>query len=252
MYQDLLILLRDGVWQSVGAALAAVAILLGYLQYRSTKTDTELSFGSISIRRLISVAEEIAGHITINYKGQIVTSVYLVELGFKNSGNQPIRGQHFEFPVGISSTSSVQILSAEVTRTNPEELRITLTQVSDELRIEPVLLNSGDFFVLQILCAGHPPQFTARARIAGISKLAQLNSGQRVRPLPFFPFSHALNGAAINFYGTALIGLIALAFGNTAFGLFFIGAAGLGALFSVIHWYLGEKGRNSGRYIDAA
>ena len=252
MPPEALSFLRDPLWQFVGAVLALAAIGLAYAQYRSSAMKRELSFGLIAGRRLIAVADELTSRVKVHLDDRPVSNVYLLEFGLKNSGSQPLRAEDFESPITIKFKNDATLLTAQVTRRSPADHPSTTRIDGNALAVSPALMNPGDYLVLQVLLSHPRPEFDVTARVYGISALSPINTGWRVSPLPFFPFSHPLNG----------VPLLLMTFAIMAVGFYVTGdsnsaalvAAAVAALFAISlgQWFLGQRGRNAGRYIDEA
>jgi hypothetical protein len=253
MIDQILTILRDPVWQFIGAILAFLAIIVSAIIYYFQRQKRELAFGLLRSRRVVAISDEVSSRVSVHLDGHPVSNVHLLEFGLKNSGQQAISTKDFEqdmvllFPMGCS------ILSVDIVRKNPHDLATVTGFKENSVFVQPHLLNAGDFAVIQVLASMQAPSFTTSVRITGISHLVPINTGFRVQPLQFFPFSHPLNGAPMYLYG-ALTGLLivwrqtgdtSVIYGGLSLIVFLI-------LFSISHWYLGERGKGAGRYINEA
>lgn len=250
MTQDALAILRDPLWQFVGVALALAAIAISYGQYRVGLAKRELAFGLLARRRLIAVADELTSRVTVQLDGQSVSNVYLLEFGLKNSGNQPIEATSFERPVTIQFDEGTVVLSTQVVRRYPSDHPSIAITTDRNVFISPALLNAGDFLVFQILLSHPKPNFTVTARIVGISALAPINSGWRISPMPFFPYSHPLNGAPIFLMTLGAFAAYQYISGELRTALLTLVMIGVLLVISLAKWFLGQRSRNAGRYID--
>lgn len=171
--------LRDGAWQAAGAILAvAVAFLIYFLQ----KQRKELSFGVLSSRNLLTVAEEVAQRVQVTFDGAPIANLHVVVAGLKNSGDKPILTSDFERSLFIQVAGKGTVLSVEPIKQNPSNLNASAAISGDQIELLPLLLNPGDHLVLKILYAGSTPKVTCAARIIGISEVAPLNRGIRFGP----------------------------------------------------------------------
>ena len=245
-------LIRDPLWQFVGVVLALAAIATSYLQYRASAARKELAFGVLASRRLIAIADNMAPRVSILLDGQPVSNVYLVEFGLKNSGNQPILRDDFDEPVRLTSATATTTLSVQVIRTHPLTLAAEITQYNDTVQLAPLLLNPGDFIVVQALTSGSRPHYSITARIAGVPSFVKINTGWRIHPLPFFPFSHPLTGASLTVFLLIIFAGCEYIIGNRTEALFSIAFSVILAILSLGHWYIGKRNLHQGRYIDEA
>jgi len=243
-------LIRDPLWQFVGVLLALAGFAASYLQYRAGRARRELAFGVLVSRKLVAIADEVTSRVSIQLDGHPVSNVYMFEFGIKNSGNQPILRDNFDEAFQIHFEPETSILSAQVTRVHPSTLAVSMSRKAHSIVIEPLLLNPGDHLVIQSLTSGKRPNCSAKARIASISSLAPINTGWRVTPQPFFPFSHPMNGASMIVWSTLGMAAGAYALDNRSAAFAFVGIATVLFFLSLSLWFMGKRGLNGGRYID--
>ena len=167
---------RDPAWQLLFTLLASiVAIWIYNLQ----KGRRELAFGIISIRSLLSISEELSGQIKVTLDEKPVQDLRLIVVGLKNSGADTIRPSDFERPVIISFGESVEILSWQVAKEQPSNLRANVMLKNNQLEVMPCLLNRGDYITLQALASTANPKVSADIRIVGIDCPVVLNMSPR-------------------------------------------------------------------------
>ena len=73
-------LLRDPVWQFIGATIAIVAIIVSLAVYFAQRRKKRLTYEILSRTPLLSMVEESAGKLQILFEGEIVRDVFLVVL----------------------------------------------------------------------------------------------------------------------------------------------------------------------------
>jgi hypothetical protein len=141
-------------WVSVIIAVLAiiVSIVIFFLQ-RSTKS---LDYEVVADRAILAPTPQFGGKgLEVSLNGVPLRDPHLVVLRFVNFGDIPIRRDDFEIPLRISFPSGTTILSAQLSRTNPPNLQVKLTGgKGSSLLIEPLLLNDGDYFEIQMLVDG--------------------------------------------------------------------------------------------------
>lgn len=164
-------LFRDDVWSFVGAIFALVVPFLIYLYQRERR---ELAFGIFYETRLLSLSSELATRVQILFDGVRVENVSLVVLALKNSGNRPILATDFQDPVDVSFSDGATPLSMEISRQVPQNLDAQVEISDDGLRINPLLLNPGDYLIVKVLAAGETVEVTAKTRVIGISALVKV------------------------------------------------------------------------------
>lgn len=176
---DMLSVLRDPLWQFVGAVIAVMALLVG-IWTNSRQSRKSLSY-SLLVPSLVSVDQRIRGQVEILLDGKPIGAPSLLLLRITNTGNLPIRAGDFDKP--LVATVNGNIISVSVVDTYPQELREYLDwqQHSSQIEFEKVLLNRGDWFEVQILAtelASRKP-LVLQGRIAGIESIARRDYRER-------------------------------------------------------------------------
>ena len=178
--------LRDGAWQAIGTILAVfVAIFIYYLQSQRK----ELAFGILSSQELLTVSQEIAQRVQITFDSIAIKQLHLVNIGIKNSGDKPILKEDFSRNFEIDINGKGKVLLAETIKQFPTYLEVNIIATDSKIEINPLLLNSGEYLVIKVLYAGTAPKVTCSPRIAGISKIADLNKGVRLGPKEILGFT---------------------------------------------------------------
>ena len=144
-------LLRDGVWQFVGVVFALVTIAVTLLMYYYQRERRELAFGVLYETQLLSVSTTLANRAQISFDGQVVPNIRLVVLALKNSGNRPVLASDFQSPFAVRFGDAARPLSVEVSKQFPADLGATVQLQGEQLLVQPLLLNPGDYFVLEVI-----------------------------------------------------------------------------------------------------
>ena len=137
---------RDPAWQSVGV-LVAIGSLFFFLFFRKRK---KISY-QIQATNLLTVKEEVKPKLKIIYENLPVEELNLVKLKISNSGNKPIVSDDFETPLVVSFPSKTQLFKVNVTGTNPENLKPSISIEGSSIVIRPLLLNPKDWITINIL-----------------------------------------------------------------------------------------------------
>lgn len=175
-------LLRDGLWQSVGALLALLAILASFWIYKLQQQRKELAFGVVSTRRLLTVADEVSTRVTVQLDGREVRDLHLLVFGLKNSGTVAVRPEDFERPLCIVFASG-EILSASVSSERPHGLGASLTVSPSTVELTPLLMNANDQVLVQVLLSAPTPNYSASARVVDVPELVPVELRPRLPPL---------------------------------------------------------------------
>jgi hypothetical protein len=163
---------RDPLNQfAVTTALAVIAVLVAIVLHRLSRPTRSLSH-VVARTRLLSVDDRTRDKVEIRYGGQLVPTVDLISVKIVNDGRQPIAARDVATPLLVELPAETQVLSAEVGTQKPRDLRPVLAVSGHSISVEPLLLNPGDQFEINILAAAAlrgPVRVTGR--IEGVSHI---------------------------------------------------------------------------------
>lgn len=165
-------ILRDSLWQFVGAFLAFVAISISIIFYLAQRQKKKLNYETFKLP-LLSFEEEFEGKLKIFYEDHLVNNVISVLVSFYNTGNQSITSNDFEKKISLVFDEKTKILSCSVHRAKPNNLDIKLELDQHKLSIAPLLLNPKDSFAIRAIITGEEKKFHLDYRIIGISKIVE-------------------------------------------------------------------------------
>jgi len=166
-------ILRDQVWEFVGGVfLGLVAIVVSIFLWWTQRRRKALSYEIISRTSLLSIEDEIKGKLEIFFDGKPVQDVHLIVFKIVNSGNVPIVSTDYERPVSLTFGENPQILSAEVSETNPDNLRASVDIEATRVVLGRVLLNSGDSITLKFLVS-QLGEVSVDGRIVGVKEMRE-------------------------------------------------------------------------------
>ena len=240
-------LLRDPVWQFIGALLAILGIAAAFWIYWLQRQTRELAFGIVSSRRLLSVADELSSRVTVQLDGQTVKNLHLLVYGIKNSGHRSIAANDFERPLSISFADG-RIVSAEVASQVPPNLGARLDASESRVVLQPLLLNAGDQILLQILLSAPSSAASIDTRIVDVPALAPINVQPRLPPFhqsgmpPLIVISLAIS--AVSYF------VVSEEKSRFVYVLGFAGFAVFSALFSFSTRFRENFGVSARRYIS--
>ena len=165
--------------QSRLALLGTIASLLGLLAAASVFWLSRLEARKALTVQVYSnytwFPKALGSDFSLSYRGVPVENVASGLIAFKNTGRQPIARSDYDGPIRIALRGVSALVSARPAGCAPADLLPTVSAEGGELRIEPLLLNPGDFCYLEFtaLCSASATVDVAlsRARIAGIPRV---------------------------------------------------------------------------------
>lgn len=175
-------LFRDPIWQFLGFLLAILSLGFTFWIYWHQRQIKELAFGNISSRRLLSISDEVSSRVKVELDGIPVNNLHLLVYALKNSGHKAILPSDFQKPFTISFNKG-KIVSAEITAQLPLNLDAKIEITETEVELRPLLLNTGDQLLLQVLLSASEPDINVDARILDISKLMPINTNPKAPPI---------------------------------------------------------------------
>ena len=165
-------LLRDPVWQFVGAALGLLALIVSVVSVMVYRNRKRLSYEVVTHTRLLTVDEEIEGRVKVTYDGHQVSGVRMVIVHLHNSGNVPIEKEDYDRPLGFWVKGGPKVLTAEVVKTKPPDIRARVETMENTVYLDNILLNPGDALSLKLLYTGDGPLIPV-GRIKGVSEIKE-------------------------------------------------------------------------------
>ncbi|XAI95636.1 hypothetical protein [Microcystis phage Mae-JY22] len=168
-------LTRAGGLQTLLAAIGiGVAIYYGWKQ----TLDRSLEVAIVSQTELLPSSSPGLKAAQLSIDGASVHEPYLTVIMVSNNGDEAIRAAEFETPLVLKLNGPARLVRADVSTTEPDNVRINVTRQDDQAVIAPTLLNPGDTIRLSLLTGGGVPKFSPDARIAGISRVQILGIGE--------------------------------------------------------------------------
>src|ERR1700675_427983 len=175
MAQDLATILRDPMVRTI---LAAVAICITLTLFLVARRRKRLSY-SLSDTRVLGVHEAVnPSRVQILFDGAPVTDVRLVTITINNSGNESIRVDDFERALRISWAEPARILTAEVVEVSPESLQPTTRTGVNDIVLNPLLLNPGDWLRIKTLI-NQVGKLSVDARVVGGKRITQTAASRK-------------------------------------------------------------------------
>jgi hypothetical protein len=175
-------LLRDGVWQFVGALISLLALVVAIVTIVVQARKKSFSYTIIADNELLHRNDLLSEHVKVKYDDVNVVRLRLLAIRFRNDGNVPISSRDFEEPLTIGLERGSKILSVTCSEQRPEALRIDASADGNVATLKPVLLNRGDQFALQLIVGDSVKIPKVGGRILGVPELKNrpLNSSSTV------------------------------------------------------------------------
>lgn len=199
--QIMLEILRDPLWQAVGALLAIAALVGSIVIFQLQRHRRGVAFAVLSRSQLLTVREELEGKLQVLYEGEPVRSLSLLMVRVWNSGNQPILVSDFERPIAFSTGMGSCILSAAVTDVNPRGFILEVAVEGAVVTLSPALLNPGDAISLKLLVRDMNGGLIPSCRIVGVKSIRS-DDGR-----PWTIKAAALLGLFLTLIGAAAFGI---------------------------------------------
>jgi len=114
--------------------------------------------------------------IKIEFKGQLVNNLSLLQVKLENLGNQPVRRDDYDQPISFIFPKEATVIESTILESLPENIKIPLNIQKNVVTLEPTLLNPADKIILRFLFVNAPSvgqslPFVIDARIANINKI---------------------------------------------------------------------------------
>jgi len=178
-------ILRDPVWQFVGAitgVIVGVMAILGtyhiFFLQREVKTLQVVVLTSTS---LVEIEQSVAEEVKILYRDQPITDLSLFQVKVENSGNQTILEEDYARPIRFVFPSEAEIVEAMVLESSPRNIGMTVRKEQNTATLSSVLLNEEDRIIVRVLVSNMPADSDAQpfyvdARIAGVKETPIVNA----------------------------------------------------------------------------
>ncbi|MBI3479087.1 MAG: hypothetical protein HY016_01835 [Nitrosomonadales bacterium] len=156
-------------WKFLITLLAAVAgtVVVVWI-WRAELTTRSLHFRLAAQTALQPEEKTTVKGLKISIDGVELESPYLSVFELINDGAKPIATADFESPIELRVAPDASVARARVTATRPKDLEAELVTEKQSVKLKPLLLNPEDTVTIAIITSGKPPQFSSRARIAGV------------------------------------------------------------------------------------
>lgn len=186
---------RDQFWPFLGVIVGIVAMIITIILGRRKK---ELSC-ELNTTELVKVDARVTDKLQVSFDGKKVSQLHLVLLRFFNSGYSDIDDKDFRGNIDIAFGENAQILKAEVSEKEPENIKIVLKNSENKAELEPTLLNRKYTFTLMFLISNFK-KVSVNCQIKGIWAIKMISPND----LPTFWFPVTVAGLIILLIGMVL------------------------------------------------
>jgi hypothetical protein len=167
-------LLRDPLWQFVGALLTLVTIFVAIYLFIKDRTKKSIIYQVKLFLPVLSIDEKEKGDFHVLFKDQEIHDLFLISICVVNSGNMPITTQDYEKPVTFIFGETSRVYSAEVISTQPKDLIVELSIKDNSVTLAPLLLNSGDMIEIKSLVTSPDmDKFKSEGRVIGVKEIVE-------------------------------------------------------------------------------
>lgn len=175
----MLALLKDPIWQFVGAVLALIAIAVTVWVYFAQRTKKRLLVERVARMPLIAIGPNKIPGLAITVNNQPIAEATVVLIRVTNIGNAPLIAADFEAPVTLTFGPRALVIHAEVSESNPVGLSIAVKHVDNVVEFQRQLLNPGDSFSCRVLVQDSLGKYATTGRVVGV-KVIETSARPRI------------------------------------------------------------------------
>ena len=172
--QELLQLLRDPIWQSIGALFGAVALGLtvGLYVWDRRRERKKVSLEVMANVPLFRVSPRAGKKLRVLYGDREISNLSLIQYRIQNTGRLPIPPADIVKPIRICLSPKASIVETGIVSLQPPDLNVQVSQIDDStVELTKSLLNPGDSVVGKIVAADNDGSIRTEARIVGVSSI---------------------------------------------------------------------------------
>ncbi len=166
-------ILRDPVWQFVGAALTLVGIFIAVILSYAQRKRKELSFDILASAPMLDVAARVQDRVRITYLGRPVSKIHFVSVILINTGNVPIIASDFEESVKFNFGIDAEVLDTDLAVKNPRTLKTDIHLESTGFSLDPTLFNPDDSVTVNVLLGQFDGKINVEGRIVGVKEIKE-------------------------------------------------------------------------------
>jgi len=169
-------LFNDSMLQVLILIIGILTIFVMILIFLLSRKNKTLAYQILSNNPILLKGKEIEGKLQILFNSQPVEDVYLSVVRLINSGNTQIETKDYD-NVYIDFGAGANILTAEVTETKPDKIKVNTQISNNKLLLEPLLLNRRNSITLKFIVSHFTrKKITVEGRISG-GEIKELKEG---------------------------------------------------------------------------
>lgn len=145
------------IWQFIGIVIGIVAVWATYDVFNKSQEIRDLQIVTLADTSLVEIKNDVATDIEVFYKGKEFSNLSLLQLKIENIGTEPILITDYVEPISIAFPKQAKIIESAIIASEPRNINAKAILENNTVSIEPVLLNSGDRFIVKLIVADIPP-----------------------------------------------------------------------------------------------
>jgi hypothetical protein len=162
----------------LGTATGLLGVAVSVFIYRAQKRKKIVEYAVVAQTPLVTA--DAPSSLQLRFHGEVVEDVRLLTIAVANMGTDSIATSDFEgeplkVQIAGRGDGAPRILSAEVRNPQPQALAPRLAVNGAILEIEPLILNAGDSFGIQMLTAGGEADVSVDGRVVGVSAIRRFD-----------------------------------------------------------------------------
>ena len=141
----------DSGFAEVAVALIIAAAAGSWALWNRYRNRKDIRFVLISNTSLVSIRREAQERIQVLFDGNKIEDARLAVVRIFNQGRVPVNPNDFTEPLTIDAGPNSTLVTADVTDLVPPNLRVSAYVDDNKVKIDPVLLNEGDSFTVNVI-----------------------------------------------------------------------------------------------------
>jgi hypothetical protein len=161
---------KESILRIVAIVSPILAIIVSIGVYFAQVQKKVISYEIISVSDLLNTEYSVSEDIKIFFSDKRVKKLFIASVRVTNSGDIPIKRDDFESNIKLDLGEKSEVLKVDIPEKNPPNLIPKILSTANIVEIEPLLLNPGDTFVIQVFASGKKEMPKFDARIIGIKE----------------------------------------------------------------------------------
>lgn len=168
---------RDPAWAAVGVLVAVVATFFAWWAVRAAWNRKALTYEIVANVPLLTVRQRTVNGLELLFKGLPIKDAQLVIVRLANTGRTAIESGHFEQKLSIVFDGGVNVLAADISSADPDDLllqaSVQIDEAGDAVHLAPLLLNAGDSFECKMVIDREAKAPQIFGRVVGVRKVTK-------------------------------------------------------------------------------